>query len=164
MISITSKVIGLPPGRRQDWSIDNERSLSMFATLNRNLLKSVMLADGVFSLATAAALFAFSGPIGILVGPHATPAVVHGFAAFFFLWGAFHLAVGRPARPSPAAVRLAIAGDALWVLGSIAVLLAAREGLTLAGMGLVTVAAVAVADILLLKQIGLGRQQRAVLT
>ncbi|AOF89786.1 hypothetical protein [Sinorhizobium sp. RAC02] len=135
----------------------------MFATLNRNLLKSIMLFDGVFSIVTAAGLFAFSGPVSALVGPHATPAIVNGFAAFFLLWGAFHLAVGRQERPSPAAVRFAITGDALWILGSIAVLLVARDGLTLTGIGLIAVAAVAVADILLLKQIGLGRQQRAVL-
>jgi len=135
----------------------------MFASLNRNLLKSIMLFDGVFSVATAFGLFAFSGPIGTLVGPHATPIIVNGFAAFFVLWGAFHFAVGRQERPSPAAVRVGIAGDALWILGSIAVLLLARDGLTLTGIGLITVAAVAVADILLLKQIGLGRQQRAAL-
>ena len=135
----------------------------MFATLNRNLLKSAMLADGVFSLVAAAGLFALSGPIGSLVGPLATPAVLNGFAAFFLVWGAFHLAVGRQARPSPAAVRVAIAGDALWVVGSIAVLLFARSGLTLTGIGLIAVVAVAVADILLVKQIGLGRQQRAAL-
>ncbi|MFT4161145.1 hypothetical protein [Shinella sp.] len=133
----------------------------MFEALNRNLLKSVMLADGVFSLAAGIALFLFAGPIGGLVGPHATPAVLTGLAAFFVLWGAFHLAVGRQDRPSPAAVRVAVTGDALWVLGSIAVLLLARGGLTLTGMGVTAVAAVAVADILLLKQIGLARQQRA---
>lgn len=135
----------------------------MFASLNRNLLKSIMLFDGVFSLTTAFGLFAFSGQIGTLVGPHATPAIVNGFAAFFVLWGAFHLAVGRQDRPSPAAVRVGIAGDALWIIGSIAVLLLARDGLTLTGIGLIAVAAVAVADILLLKQIGLGRQQRTAL-
>lgn len=135
----------------------------MFAALNRNLLKSVMLFDGVFSLATAAGLFAFSGPLCDLIGPLATPALLHGFAAFFLLWGAFHLAAGRQQQPSPAAVRLAISGDALWILGSIAVLLLARDGLTSTGMSLIAVAAVAVADILLLKQIGLGRQQRAAL-
>ena len=135
----------------------------MFATLNRNLLKSIMLFDGVFSLVTAAGLFAFSGTVGALVGPHATSVVVNGFAAFFVAWGIFHLAVGRQERPSPPAVRLAIIGDALWVIGSIAVLLVARDGLTLTGMGLIAVAAVAVADILLIKQIGLGRQQRAAL-
>ncbi|MBN9053345.1 MAG: hypothetical protein BGO06_23565 [Shinella sp. 65-6] len=133
----------------------------MFAALNRNLLKSVMLADGAFCLAAGLVLLAFSGPVGGLVGPLATPALVTGFAAFFLLWGVFHLAVGRQQRPSPAAVRLAAAGDALWVLGSIAVLLLARGGLTPAGIGIVAIAAVAVADVLLLKQIGLGRQQRA---
>ncbi|WP_432346360.1 hypothetical protein WMC41_21800 [Shinella yambaruensis] len=135
----------------------------MFATLNRNLLKSVMLFDGAFSLAVAAGLFAFSGPVGTLVGPHATPAVLHGFAAFFVVWGVFHVAVGRQARPSPAAIRVAIAGDTAWLIGSLAVLVFASGGLTFAGMGLIALAAVAVADIMLLKQIGLGRQQRAAL-
>lgn len=135
----------------------------MLAALNRNLLKSVMLADGVVSLATAVAFFAFSGPASGLVGPIASPALFTGLSAFFLLWGVFHLAVGRQARPSPAAVRIAIAGDALWIAGSIAVLVLAHDGLTLAGMGLIAVAAVMVGDILLLKQIGLGRQQRAAL-
>lgn len=135
----------------------------MFATFNRNLLKSVMLFDGVFSVVAAAGLFALSGPVSALIGPHATPAILNGFAAFFLLWGAFHVTVGRQERPSPAAVRFAIIGDALWILGSIIVLLVARDGLTLTGIGLIAVAAVAVADILLMKQIGLGRQQRAAL-
>ena len=135
----------------------------MFASLNRNLLKTVMLADGVISLVTAFAFFTFSGPLSGLVGPVAAPAVFTGLAAFFVLWGVFHLAVGRQERPSPAAVRVAIAGDALWILGSIAVLVLAHGGLTLTGMGLIALAAVMVGDILLLKQIGLGRQQRAAL-
>jgi hypothetical protein len=135
----------------------------MFAALNRNLLKSIMLADGVFSIVTAAALFALSGPLSALVGPHATPTLLNGFAVFFLLWGAFHLAIGRQDRPSPAAVRFAIAGDAAWIIGSVAVLVFAKSGLTLTGMGLIAVAAVVVADVLLLKQIGLGRQQRPAL-
>lgn len=135
----------------------------MFAALNRNLLKSVMLADGLFSLAVSAVLFVFSIPVGALIGPLASPAVVVGLAAFFAVWGAFHIAVGRQDRPSPAAVRLAVTGDALWVAGSIAILLFARSGLTLTGIALVAVAAVAVADILLLKQIGLGRHRRGAL-
>lgn len=135
----------------------------MLAALNRNLLKSVMLADGVFSLATGLVLLAFSGPVGAFVGLHATPALVTGLGVFFVLWGAFHLAVGRQAHPSPAAVRGAMTGDALWVAGSLAVLLFARGGLTPAGIGLIAVAAVAVADILILKQIGLGRQRRIAL-
>ena len=135
----------------------------MFASLNRNLLKTVMLADGVISLVTAVVFFTFAGPLSGLVGPIASPAVFTGLAAFFVLWGVFHLAVGRQERPSPAAVRVAIAGDALWILGSIAVLVLAHGGLTLTGMGLIALAAVMVGDILLLKQIGLGRQQRAAL-
>ncbi|WP_421579264.1 hypothetical protein [Shinella sp. M31] len=135
----------------------------MFATPNRNLLKSIMLFDGVFSLATAGLLFAFSGPISGLVGPLATPGILLAFAVFFLFWGGFHLAVGRQEQPSPSAVRFAITGDALWVLGSLAVLVLGHGSLTAVGMGLIAVAAVAVADILLIKQIGLGRQRKALL-
>jgi len=135
----------------------------MFATLNRNLLKSIMLFDGVFSLATAGLLFAFSGPISGLLGPLATSGILLAFAVFFLFWGGFHLAVSRQEQPSPAAVRFAITGDALWVLGSVAVLVLGHTSLTVVGMGLIAVAAVAVADILLIKQIGLGRQRKALL-
>ncbi|WP_421592132.1 hypothetical protein [Shinella sp. M27] len=135
----------------------------MFATLNRNLLKSIMLFDGVFSLATASLLFAFSGPLSGLVGPLVTPGILLAFAVFFVFWGGFHLAVGRQEQPSPAAVRFAIIGDALWVLGSVAVLVLGHGSLTAVGMGLIAVAAVAVADIMLIKQIGLGRQRKALL-
>nr|WP_298101254.1 hypothetical protein [uncultured Shinella sp.] len=135
----------------------------MFATFNRNLLKSIMLFDGVFSLAAAGLLFAFAGPISSLVGPLVTPGILLAFAVFFVFWGAFHLAVGRQAQPSPAAVRFVMIGDALWVLGSVAVLVLGHGSLTAVGMGLIAVAAVAVADILLIKQIGLGRQRKALL-
>lgn len=132
----------------------------MLATLNRNLLKSVMLADGLVSLAAAAGLFVLSGPLAAFAGPAATPAVFTGLAAFFLLWGLFHLAAGRAAHPAPSAVRLAIAGDALWIAGSVAIVLLAGSGLTVPAKIAITVVAVAVADILLMKMIGLGRQQR----
>ncbi len=135
----------------------------MFAALNRNLMKSIMLADGVFSLAAAALLLAAPGPVSAILGPLVAPATVIAFGVFFVAWGAFHLAVGRQERPSPAAVRFVMAGDALWIAGSLAVLVLGREGLTLTGMGLIAVAAVVVADVLLLKQIGLGRQEKAIL-
>ena len=135
----------------------------MFTAINRNLLKSIMLADGIFSLAAAALLFILPGPIGALVGPLATPVALNAFAAFFVLWGAFHLIVSRQEQPSAAAVHFAIAGDAAWIIGSIAVLIFAGNGLTLTGMGFIALAAVIVADVLLLKQVGLGRQRRAAL-
>ena len=132
----------------------------MFAMLNRNLLKSVMLADGVVSLAAALGLFALAAPLSTLAGPAATPGVFHALSAFFLLWGLFHLAVGRSDTPSPAAVRFAIAGDALWIIGSLVLVALAGDGLTFAGKVAVVVVAVAVADILLVKVIGLGRRQR----
>ena len=132
----------------------------MFAMLNRNLLKSVMLADGVVSLAAALGLFALAAPLGALFGPAATPGVFHALSAFFLLWGLLHLAVGRSDTPSPAAVRFAIAGDALWIIGSLVLVALAGDGLTFAGKVAVVVVAVAVADIMLLKVVGLGRRQR----
>ncbi|MDX3928215.1 MAG: hypothetical protein QHC90_20720 [Shinella sp.] len=129
----------------------------MFDLINRNLLKSVMLFDGAFSLVAAAGLLTLSGPISILLGPAATPGIVATFGLFFVVWGIFHLAVGRQDNPAPGAVRLAIAGDAIWLFGSVAVLLAVRDGLTATGIVLIAIAAIAVADIMFLKMKGLGR-------
>ena len=132
----------------------------MFAMLNRNLLKSVMLADGVFSLAAALGLFAFAAPLSTLAGPAATPGVFQALSAFFLLWGLFHLAVGRSDTPSPAAVRFAIAGQRHHDEAADDPQRVAGDGLTFAGKVAVVAVAVAVADLLLVKVVGLGRRQR----
>lgn len=133
----------------------------MLANINRNLLKSVMLADGAFSLVAGAALVALSSQIASLAGPAVPSGIVIAVGIFLMGWGVFHLASTRSVHPAESAVRFAIAGDAAWIVGSAAILLAGRDGLSAVGIGVIAVAAIAVFGVLLLKMAGLHRQLAA---
>ncbi|MDB5523152.1 MAG: putative rane protein [Rhizobium sp.] len=131
----------------------------MLDLIKRNLLKIVMLADGGFSLLAGAVLAAFPAPIAGLLGPAFASQAVLGIGVFLIAWGIFHLAAGRTESLPPAAVRFAIIGDVLWVVASATLLIAEWNRLSGLGVASIAVVAVAVADIMLLKMIGLrGRQ------
>lgn len=133
----------------------------MFDLIKRNLLKYTLLADGIVSVAAGTGFLAFAGLVAALAGPAFTDGIVMALGAFLFVWGLFHLAMAsRPDAPE-AGIRIAIAGDALWVAGSVALLAFGWNGLTATGAALVAVMAVAVADIMLLKMKGLGDRRRA---
>lgn len=135
----------------------------MLERIKRNLLKYTLAVDGIVSVAAGIAFLAFSGLVADLLGPAFPGSVVMGLGTFLFGWGAFHLALSSQVTPSVAGVRIAIAGDALWVLGSIGVLVVDWNGLTTTGAALIGVLAIAVADIMLLKMKGLGDERRAAL-
>ena len=130
----------------------------MFAAIKRNLLKSVMLADGAVSLVAGAGLVALASPVASLLGPAATPASVTAVGLFLLGWGAFHLATGWAPQPRANAVRIAILGDAAWVAASGAVLFVGGQHLSALGMVIIAVVAVAVLDIMFLKMAGRRRQ------
>lgn len=133
----------------------------MFDLIKRNLLKYTLLVDGIVSVVAGAAFLGFSALIAELVGPAFTGGIVMGLGAFLFVWGLFHLAMSSQASAPSGGVRIAIAGDAIWVLGSIGVLVMGWNGLTALGATFIAVLAVAVTDIMLLKMKGLGDQRRA---
>jgi hypothetical protein len=135
----------------------------MFDLIKRNLLKSVMLADGGFSLVAGIVLATFSAPLAVLMGPAFASDAVLGIGVFLLGWGLFHLAAGSAAQISPKAVWFAVIGDGLWIAASAALLIADWQGLTAIGAAAIAVIAVAVADIMLLKLIGLGRSQKQAL-
>jgi hypothetical protein len=132
----------------------------MFDLIKRNLLKYTLLVDGIVSVVAGAAFLGFSGLVAELIGPALTGSIIMGLGAFLFVWGLFHLAMSSQATASAGGVRVAILGDALWVLGSIAVLVVDWSGLTAIGAAFIAVLAVAVADIMLLKMKGLSDQRR----
>jgi hypothetical protein len=132
----------------------------MFDLIKRNLLKYTLLVDGIVSVAAGTAFLAFSGLVAELIGPAFTGGVIQCLGAFLFVWGLFHLALSSQATASAGGVRVAIAGDALWILGSIAVLVVDWSGLTAVGAAFIAVMTVAVADIMLLKMKGMGDQRR----
>jgi hypothetical protein len=135
----------------------------MFDLIKRNLLKSVMLADGGFSLVAGIVLATFSAPLAVLLGPAFASDAVLGIGIFLLGWGLFHLAAGNAAQISSKAVWFAVIGDGLWIAASAALLIADWQGLTAIGAAAIAVIAVAVADIMLLKLIGLGRSQKQAL-
>lgn len=130
----------------------------MLHYFNQNLLRSTLLADGILSLAAGAGLLSLAAPVAALAGPAASPAIVASIGAGLLLWGTFHLVMGRQAQPSRSAVRIAITGDLLWVLASLMLLVLARDAFSTAGLIIVAVAMVGVADLMLLKMKGLSRQ------
>lgn len=132
----------------------------MFDLIKRNLLKYTLLVDGIVSVVAGAALLGFSGLVAELIGPAFTGEIIMGLGAFLFVWGLFHLALSSQVSASAGGVRIAIIGDALWVLGSIAVLAAGWNSLTAIGAAFIAVMTVAVADIMLLKMKGWSDQRR----
>lgn len=132
----------------------------MLDLIKRNLLKYTLLVDGIVSTVAGAAFLAFSGLVAELIGPVFTGGHIMTLGAILFLWGLFHLAMSRQPSPAAGGVRVAIAGDALWVLCSVALLVAGWNGLTAVGAAFVTVLTVAVLDIMLLKMKGLSDQRR----
>jgi hypothetical protein len=132
----------------------------MFDLIKRNLLKYTLVVDGIVSVVAGAAFLGFSGLVAELIGPAFTGAVIMSLGAFLFVWDLFHLAMSsRDVAPTDG-VWVAIIGDALWVLGSIAVLVVDWNGLTAIGAAFIAVLTVAVADIMLLKMKGLSDQRR----
>lgn len=131
----------------------------MLENIKRNLLKYTLLVDGIVCTVAGAAFLGFSSFVAELVGPIFASGIIMAIGAFLVAWGLFHLALSRQDVASAGGTRVAIAGDALWVLGSIVVLVMGWEGLTGVGAAFIAVMTVAVADIMLLKMKGMrGRQ------
>ena len=132
----------------------------MLDLIKRNLLKYTLLVDGIVSVVAGAAFLALSSLVAELIGPAFTGAAIMSLGAFLFVWGLFHLGMSSQTDAPAGGVRIAIIGDALWVLGSIGVLAVDWNGLTTVGAAFITVLTVAVADIMLLKMKGLSDQGR----
>jgi hypothetical protein len=130
----------------------------MLDLIKRNLLKYTLVVDGVVCVAAGTAFLTFSALVAELIGPAFTAEIVIGLGAFLLLWGLFHLSLGGRAEAPATGVKVAIIGDAIWVAGSAAILFIVWQGLTAIGAAFIAVMAVAVADIMLLKVIGLARR------
>ncbi|MGV3551412.1 hypothetical protein [Rhizobium sp.] len=132
----------------------------MLDPIKRNLLKYTLLVDGIVCTAAGAGFLGFSSLVAEMIGPASTGGVIVALGAFLVLWGLFHLAMSRQDMASAGGVRVAIAGDALWIVGSIAVLVMGWDGLTSIGAAFIAVMTVAVADIMLLKMKGMSDRRR----
>ncbi|MBZ7924032.1 hypothetical protein LAC81_19790 [Ensifer adhaerens] len=132
---------------------------------NRSLLNKTFLADGAFSLVAGAALILAAVPLAALASASATPLVtpvmLKALGAGLLIWGLFHLSAARNGGPVTASARISIAGDVLWQVASLALLMNAYAFLSTAGIALVVVGMIGVADFLFFKLRGLARERNA---
>lgn len=117
----------------------SNRSMSGFAAIS--------MADAVFSTVSALAFVAFSGPVAGLLGPGVPAAAVLAVGLGLACWAAFHFHLARPGAFSPVKAEISMAGDALWVAASAALLIAAPSLFSALGVAAVLAAAVAVAAV-----------------
>ncbi|KSV86721.1 hypothetical protein N184_11415 [Sinorhizobium sp. GL28] len=132
---------------------------------NRSPLNKTFLVDA-FSLVSGAALILAAVPLAALVNaaatPLITPVMLKALGAGLLIWGIFHLSAARNGGPVTASARISIAGDMLWQVGSLALLLAAYASLSAAGIALVVIGMIGVADFLFFKLRGLAQERGAI--
>lgn len=130
--------------------------MALAAIANSISLRHAVLADGIISGAMGVLLFAASGPLsGLLRLP----------AAFLFWvglallpWMAALVIIARKERMARGAVETVIALNALWVLASIALIVADPFGMTALGIAFVVAQALAVTVFADLQFFGLKRE------
>ncbi|MDX0565237.1 hypothetical protein GOD83_14105 [Sinorhizobium medicae] len=138
----------------QHLPIDNRWRTDMLDLSNRPLLNKAFHADGIFSLIAGSVLIVAAAPVAALASPGLPPEVIMALGAGLLAWGAFHLAAARKGGPNTIATRISIAGDVLWQIASLAILASAHSALTIAGIALIAMAMVGVADFLFFKMRG----------
>ena len=126
--------------------------MSATATLSRTpLLRRTLWADAATCLGTGLLLAALAAPLSPLLG---LPAALLQYAGLALLPIAAFIAL-TASRPSPAMVWLVIAGNVLWVAGSVAVLFVFAP--TALGMAFVIAQGVVVAVLAEVEYVGLRR-------
>lgn len=133
----------------------------MSATITRSpasrgdLLRNVLVADGVVTGATAILLAVAAGPLGDPLGLPATLLRVAGLA--LIPYAALVLGLGLRGTTSRPLVRLLIAANLLWVIASVGLLLTSWVDPTGIGIAFTLLQAAAVAAFADLQYMGLRR-------
>lgn len=127
----------------------------------RRLLHRVTGVDAVFCTLAGIALLAAPNVIGAFIGPAVPTALMLGLGAVLLAYAAL-LDVLVFGRGVPVSVgRLMVAGDALWVIGSIVLLIGFPSWFAAGGVWLVALVAVVVADFALVKGWAVSRMVKA---
>lgn len=122
--------------------------------LNR---RAIYLADALGSLALGLGMAAFAGPLGTAAGSALPTEMLLAIGLGLLPWAGFNAWVGRRTSYPAGAALLNVAGDALWVIASLALLAFAGAGLTQTGATVVGMLAAAVAVVGVIKASGLRR-------
>lgn len=123
--------------------------------MSTTLLRRALLLDALASGAMGAVMALASGPVARLL--HLPPSFMLAIGVFLIGFAAFLLLLARQTRPSPALVWLVIAGNAGWVLASIAILFTGLIAPNTLGIAAIVAQALAVAVFTELELIGQRR-------
>lgn len=121
------------------------------------LLSQILRADAVACALLAVGLLLLSGPVEDRLGLPTTLSLVVGLALLPWMAGLL-MAASRPVRPG--VILAIVAGNAVWVLASLALAAAGWADLTGPGTAFVLVQAAGVAVIAALEYLGLQRAGR----
>lgn len=116
--------------------------------------RSIYWIDAFGSFAFGLALIVAAGPLTDLVGWTVPAAFLVGVGLFLLPWALFNLVIARQVIPAIGMVRVNIAGDAIWVLASLALVLSQVSQLTTLGLTLLVGQALMVAAVGVVKLVG----------
>lgn len=103
--------------------------------------------DAVLSLTMGLGLIVLAGPLAALVGWAPMHTILVGAGVFLFPWALFNWAIGAATGPDRLSLTLNIAGDALWAIASVALLVLYSAQMTAIGVTLILGQALAVAAV-----------------
>lgn len=117
--------------------------------------RGIYLIDAVGCLVLGGVALAFSEPLAAMFGPAVSAAILTGAGLFLAAFALFSLVIALRRDFPASAASVNVAGDALWVAASAALLLLAGTGLTWIGAVVVALLAAGVAAIGAIKYVGL---------
>ena len=111
--------------------------------------------DAALCLAVGIGLLIFADPLADLVGWAPTHAILHGAGVFLLLWALFNWTIGAATGPDGLSLAVNLAGDGLWVLLSVALLVLYSAQMTGIGVTFIIAQAPAVSVVFAIKRAGL---------
>ncbi len=110
--------------------------------------------DAVLSATMCVSLLVLAAPLAGLIGWAPMHMILLGAGIFLLPWALFNWAIGAATGPDKLSLIFNIAGDAIWVLLSVALLALYSSQMTMIGVTLIAAQAVAVAVVFVLKLAG----------
>ncbi|MBO9589636.1 hypothetical protein [Devosia sp.] len=103
--------------------------------------------DAVLSLTMGLGLIVLADPLAALVGWAPMHTILVGAAVFLFPWALFNWAIGAATGPDRLSLAVNMAGDMLWAIASVALLVLYSAQMTGIGVTLILGQALAVAAV-----------------
>jgi len=132
-----------------------ETTITRSSPSRGELLRNVIIADGVVCAVTGLLVAAAAGPLNDLLG--LPTSLLRGVGLFLIPFGALVFLLGMRPVPARTAVQMLIAGNLLWVVASIGLLVSSRVDPTGLGIAFVILQAALVAAFAELEMLGLRR-------